>query len=121
MRHPQLLVVEPDGRLTALLRPIAEQANWSLHEPRRIGTCFRLLRRAGAGVLVIKAGRDLERELSLLERVAHLFPETAAVLVGDVEHPALAGLAWDLGAAFVLFSPRSREQLAEVVMGLMKR
>ena len=119
MYHPQLLVYEGDGRLAALLRPLAEANKWSLREPRQLGACLRLLRRGGPGVLVLQAGRDLEREFALLERVAWFFPDTAAVLVGDSEHASLAGLAWDLGAAYVLFPPQPRDTLSEVVTGLM--
>lgn len=119
MRHPMLLIVEADSRLAALLRPTAERYNWTLHAPRRPESCLRLLRRGGPAGLVLKTGRDLEFELGLLERVKRLFPDTATVLVGDQDHPALAGLAWDLGADFVLFPPLPRELLAEIVVGLM--
>src|SRR5260370_39851953 len=106
MRHPMLLLVEGDGRLAAQLRPVAEQNKWALHEPRLPASCLRLLRRGGPAVLVIKADRDLERELELLERAARLFPEAATVVVGDADHPGLAGRARDPGAAFLLFPPR---------------
>jgi hypothetical protein len=120
MRHPMLLIVEGDGRLAAQLRPVAEQNKWVLHEPRLPAPCLRLLRRGGPAVLVIKAGRDIERELGLLERAARLFPDAATVFVGDVDHAALAGLAWDLGADFVLFPPQPRDLLGEIVVGLMR-
>ncbi len=119
MRHPQILVFEPDSRLAALLRPLAEERRWALREPRQIGPCLRLLRQGGPGVLVIRLGRDLEREFGLLERVAWLSPETGRVVVGDADHAGLAGLAWDLGADFVLLPPLGRERLAEIVAGLM--
>lgn len=115
-----LLIVEGDGRLAAQLRPVAELHKWALHEPRQSAVCQRLLRQGGRAVLVIKTGRDLERELALLEYVTRLFPDAATVLVGDVDHPSLAGLAWDLGAGYVLFPPQPREQLPEIVAGLMK-
>jgi hypothetical protein len=120
MHHPQLLVYESDGRLAALLRPTAEGHGWSLREPRHLEPCLRLLQRGGPGVLVLKAGRDLEKELTLLERVGWLFPDTATVLVGDVGHTLLTGLAWDLGASYVHFPPQPREQLPEIVVGLME-
>jgi hypothetical protein len=118
--HPQVLVYEWDGRLAALLRATAEEKKWSLREPRQLQPCLRLLRRAGPGVLVIRAGRNLERELGLLERVAWLHPETATVLVGDSEHAVLAGLAWDLGAGYVLMPPQPRERLPDIVVGFME-
>src|SRR5437660_3947127 len=118
MRHPQLLVYEGDGRLAELLRPTAKEHRWALREPRQLGECLGLLRN-GPGVLVLKVGRDLERELTLLEQVGWLFPETSTVVVGDSDHAALAGLAWDLGAHYVLVSPHSGERLFEIVLGAM--
>jgi DNA-binding response OmpR family regulator len=120
MRHPMLIIVEGDGRLAGVLRPAAEQHKWAVYEPRQANSILRLLRRGGPAVVVIKAGRDLERELALLERTARLCPEAATVLVGDVDHPALAGLAWDLGADCVVFPPQARELLTDIVTGLMK-
>ncbi len=119
MYFPQVLVYESDGKLAALLRPMVEERKWAFREPRQLAPCLRLLRRGGPGVLVIKAGRDLERELTLLERVAWLYPETATVLVGEAESSLLAGLAWDLGADYVLFPPQPRERLPEIVAALM--
>jgi DNA-binding response OmpR family regulator len=119
MRYPQVLVYEGDGRLAALLRPLAEERRWSLREPRQVEQVLRLLRRSDAAVLVLKLGRDLERELTLLDRVTWLVPAAATVVVGDGDHAALAALAWDLGAGYVHFPPQPRELLAEVVAGLL--
>ena len=41
------------------------------------------------------------------------------VLAADGDQPELAGLAWDLGAAYVLLPPQPRERLPEIVAGLM--
>jgi hypothetical protein len=120
MRFPQVLVYEGDGRLAALLRPLTERRRWSLREPRHPEQVLRLLGRSDA-VLVLKLGRDLERELTLLDRVAWLAPEVRTVVVGDGDNAALAGLAWDLGAGYVHFPPQPRELLVEVVAGLMGR
>ncbi len=119
MHHPQILVFEPDTRLAALLRPLAEERRWVLREPRQVGPCLQLLRHGGPGVLVIRVGRDLEREFVLLERVAWLSPATGKIVVGDADQTWLAGLAWDLGADYVLLPPLGRERLGEVVAGLM--
>jgi hypothetical protein len=119
MRQAQLLVYEGDGALAALLRPAAERRRWSLREPRQAERCLRLLASGGPGVLVIRAGRDLEREMTLLERVRWLHPETACVVVGDADHGRLAGLAWDLGAAYVHLPPQPRDSLPEIIAGLM--
>ena len=70
-------------------------------------------------MFVIKAGRDLERELALLERAAWLYPDAATVVVVDGEQTQWTGLAWDLGAAYVLLPSQPRERLPEIVAGLM--
>ncbi|MFL5240741.1 MAG: hypothetical protein ACJ8FY_01420 [Gemmataceae bacterium] len=120
MHHPQLLVHEADGQLAAELRELAtKKRRWALREPRQREACLRLLERGGPSVFVIKIGRDVENELSLLEQVSWLSPHTRIVAVGDTENPSLADLAWDLGAAFVLFPPQPRERLVELVESLM--
>ena len=119
MRLPQLLIYEGDGRLTALLRPLAEERKWSLREPKQQGNCLALLQRGGPVVLVIKVGRDLERELTLLEQAKWKSPGTAVIVVGDATHAPLIGPAWDLGADYVHFPPEPRESLPEIVAGLM--
>ncbi|MCI0457251.1 MAG: hypothetical protein L0Z62_09760 [Gemmataceae bacterium] len=119
MRRAQVVMYEHDGRLTALLRGRAEANGWWLREVHHAGSCLRLVQR-GSGVLVLRAGRDLERELLLLERVARLAPDTAVVVVGDADSAALIGLAWDLGARHVLLPPQPREQLLELVESLMR-
>ncbi len=135
MRYPQLLVYEKDGLLAVLLRKTAKTHGWSLREPRRPESCLRLLRRQGPTVLIIKVpsspneeqGRKVEageaeriRALTLLDQVHWLFPETAVIVVGDTDDPPLAGLAWDLGASYVLFPPQPRQQLPDIVSGLMQ-
>jgi DNA-binding NtrC family response regulator len=120
MRHPLLVVYESDRRLAALLEKSVEENGWMLREPRQPEACLRLLRQGGAASLVLRLGRDLERELGLLERVAWLYPDVATVLVGDAAHQSVAGLAWDLGASYVLLPPTPRERLPEIVIGLMR-
>src|SRR5262245_40437328 len=119
MRYPQLLVYETDGRLAEALRELADERGWTLREPRRPESCLRLLRRGGPAVLTLKVGADPVPALGLLERVAWLVPDTATVVVGEADDPRLAGLAWDLGANYVLFRPQPRELLPAVVAGLM--
>lgn len=121
MRHPQLLVYETDGRLAAGLRPLADRNKWLLREPRQLSACLRLFDRGGPGLLVLRAGRNVERELALLEQVSWLHPDAATVLVADAEHAALTGIAWDLGASWVHAPPQTRERLAEIVVALMSR
>jgi hypothetical protein len=120
MRYPQVLIYENDGRIAELLRREGKPRHWSLREPRRPEACLRLLQRGGPSVLVLKLGRDLLQELTLLDRVSWLFPDTATVVIGDSGNPVLAGLAWDLGAAFVLFPPLPRYSLIEVIGQLLE-
>jgi hypothetical protein len=121
MKLPQLLVYENDGKLADLLRETARARRWALRRPRLPSACLELLGRGGPGVLVLRVGRDLKnRELPLLEKVTWLFPDTAAVVISDIDNPALAGLAWDLGASLVLSSSQAREQLPEILAGLME-
>jgi len=121
MHHAQVLVYEADGKLAASLSQLAGQRGFRLRELRKVEACLGSLRRHGAGVLVIKLGRDLERELTLLERVSWLYPDTATIVVGETANLALAGLAWDLGASFALFPPQPLELLPELVDGFLPK
>ncbi|MCC6420819.1 MAG: hypothetical protein IT429_21500 [Gemmataceae bacterium] len=119
MRRAQVVIYEHDSRLTDLLRERADAHGWSLREVRHAGACLRLLQRGG-GALVLRIGRDLEREFTLLERVSRLCPDSGVVVVGDADSAAVGGLAWDLGARYVLLPPQPREHLPELVEGLMR-
>jgi DNA-binding NarL/FixJ family response regulator len=119
MRYPRVVVYESDGLLAQQLRALVEEQRWVLREPRQVGSCLTALRRGGPGVLVLKVGRDLEREFALLDRVRQSVPDTKIVVVCDVDHPRLAGVAWDLGAACVLVMPLAGEVLPSIVAGLM--
>jgi DNA-binding NarL/FixJ family response regulator len=121
MHYPQLLVYETDRRLAGLLQRLADKNNWLLREPRQPSAVLRLLDRAGPGVLVLRLSRDLERELTMLEQVSWLHPDTATVLVADNEQRGLSGLAWDLGVRCVLLTPHTRERLEEIVLHLMEQ
>jgi hypothetical protein len=119
MRFPLLLIYEGDGRLAGLLQPLAEEKRWSLRQPQQPRTCLEAIARSGPTVLVLKLGRDLERELSLLERIGWLYPDAAVVATLDEASSPLFGMAWDLGAAYVHQPPQPIELVAEVVAGLM--
>ena len=120
MRYAQVLLYENDTLLTTMLEEKASQEKWTLRHPRDFAECRDLLRRGGPAVLVLRVGRNLEFELSLLERVAALFPDVGTVVVGEAAHAALAGLAWDLGASYVMLLPQPAEMLPDVVAGLLK-
>jgi len=120
MRYPQLLVHESDGRTANLLRATAQTQGWSLYELRRPGAGLARLRRGGPNVLVLRVGRNLEGEMSFLEQVGVLFPDTATLVIDDGASAALTNLAWDLGARYVLSRWGPREHLTDIVVGLMK-
>jgi hypothetical protein len=119
VRHPRLLLFGGDAKLAALLGPAAEAGRWAVQKPRDLPECLQALARGGPAVLVLRLGRDLEGELGALERIRWLFPDVAAVVVGEADQAALAGPAWDLGARFALFPPLPRDLLPDVVAGLM--
>jgi hypothetical protein len=120
MRFPQLVVYESDRRLGEYLRATAAVNRWALRTPQSASSCLKLLRRGDPAVLVLRLGRDGDKPpVAILERVAWLCPETAAVVVLDTDNPGLANLAWDLGASWVMGPAQPRDQLPEIVAGLM--
>ena len=118
MRQAQAILYETDGRLTKLLSPLFTEQSWRLREMRQLSSVREILGER-VPVLILKLGRDLHEELALLEQVSWTYPDTGTVVVGDVAHPELEGLAWDLGANFVHFPPLSRDHLPGIVYGLM--
>lgn len=122
MLHPKIIISERDGRLAEQLRPLAMAERWVLREPRQADPLWRILQSGGPTVLVVKIGGSPDQELSLIERVSWQLPDIATVAVGDLDSPAvLAGLAWEVGAAYVLFPPQSRDLLPDIAAGLMRR
>jgi hypothetical protein len=119
MRYRQIVVCEADGHLAAALQACAQSHGWRLREVRHPRVCLGLLPQHGESVFVLRLGRDLQREITLLEQVTWLFPETATVVVCEADNPALVQLVWDLGAQFVLYPPQVREMLADVVAGFL--
>lgn len=119
MHHKQLLTWGIDGPLLDTLQALAQSRSCWQREVRKRRACLNLLLQSGPGVLVLKLGRDLEEELLLLEQVSRLFPEQATIVVSDVAHSALAALAWDLGASYVLFPPEPSSLLADMVQGFL--
>lgn len=122
MLHPQIVVHERDGRIAKQLRGLAESQRWALREQRQLEPLWRMLLGGGPTVLIVAFGESAERELSLIDRVNDQLPHIAIVAVGDLNSSAsLASLSWDVGAAYVLFPPQSRDLLPDVVAGLMRR
>jgi hypothetical protein len=122
MHHPQIVIYERDGRLADQVRPLAVAERWVVREPRQAEPLWRMLQSGGPTVLIVKMSPTPERDLALIERVGWQLPDVATVAVGDLEGAdALAGLTWDVGAAFALVPPLSRDMLPEIVAGLMRR
>jgi hypothetical protein len=120
MHQAQLLAYGLEGRLAEILQEVADARALWLRPVRHPKTCLNLLRQGGPGVLVLRLGRDLDQELTLLEQVTHFFPATRVLVIGPAPHPALAALAWDLGASYVLFPPDALERVRDAVLGIYK-
>jgi hypothetical protein len=120
MRTPQIVVYESDRSLAELLGGTAEVWRWPLRELRDEAAILRALSQGAPSILVMEIGSNVERDLALLGRLTWLCPEARAVVVCSPASPELAGLAWDLGAAFVLGPPQPRDLLLPLVLGLME-
>jgi DNA-binding NtrC family response regulator len=125
MRHPQVVVYESDGWIAGQLEQLAAEHRWLLRESRQPEACLSLVRQARPSVLLLKLERQLVAELTLLSQVAEHAPDCPVIVVSDVklesaEHrTSLAGLAYDLGARYVLFPPLERPLLEDVTAGLL--
>ncbi len=119
MRAPQIVVYESDRWAAELLRGTAEVWQWPLRELRDEAAIVRALQ-GGRSVLVLEIGGDLERDLALLARLTWLCHAACAVVVTQTASAELAGLAWDLGADYVLAPPLPRDALLPVVLRLME-
>jgi chemotaxis response regulator CheB len=125
MRHPQVVVFEGSGSVAAQLEQVAAENRWLLRESRQPEACLELVRQARPSVLVLKLERRLVDELTLLADVREQAPDCPVVVVSDVklEGPTqrlnLAGLAYDLGARYVMFPPLERSLLEDVTAGLL--
>jgi chemotaxis response regulator CheB len=125
MRHPQVVVFEGSGSVAAQLEQVAAENRWLLRESRQPEACLELVRQARPSVLALKLERRLVDELTLLADVREQAPDCPVVVVSDVklEGPAqrlnLAGLAYDLGARYVMFPPLERSLLEDVTAGLL--
>jgi DNA-binding response OmpR family regulator len=120
VRAPQIVVCESERWVAELLRGTAEVWQWPLRELRDEVAVLRALRQGGPSVLVLEIGGDLERDLALLGRLTWLCPEACCVAVSQMASTDLTGLAWDLGADFVLAPPLPRDALLPVILGLME-
>jgi DNA-binding NtrC family response regulator len=102
--------------LSAPLRAMAHDHGFSLRVVQHVEACKSLWSHGWPAVFVLMVGKDLGEELSLLQQVGEVSPDVATVVVGETSNPALAALAWDLGARCVLQPPQPLELLPEIVL-----
>src|ERR1700722_16842515 len=105
MQQTQVVTYGLHDVLAERLRELAQARRFWLRETSQFAACRNLVQTAPPSVFVLVLGRDVERELALLEQMHACQPGTATIVVGETDNPALAGLAWELGATFALFPP----------------
>jgi DNA-binding NarL/FixJ family response regulator len=115
MQQTQILTYGVDGVLGERLRELAQTRRVWLRETSQLAACRNLLH-ALPGVFVLGLGRDLENELALLELAHAALPGTAIIVIGEADNPALAGLAWELGATFAIFPPTPMETISDILL-----
>jgi DNA-binding NtrC family response regulator len=120
MQQAQILAYGMDSGQAARIQERVQAEGLWLREVQHLRACRSLLRRGGPAVVVVVLGRDVVQELTLVQQVGQAFPDTAVIVIGDIDHPALAALAWDLGARCVLQPPLSSEPLPELVLRLLR-
>jgi DNA-binding NtrC family response regulator len=121
MQRAQVIVYGMHDEAVERLRAkLQDRGVWvrPVHHP---GPCLELVRQEAPAVLVLHIGADLDKEMSLLQRLGEWFPDTACIVVSAEANPPLAGLAWDLGAAYALFPPPTHDLLPELVLGFLAR
>jgi DNA-binding NtrC family response regulator len=120
MQQAQVITYGIDAALAEKLRQLAHEKRFRLRETGQLSACRSLVQATPPSVLVLELGRDLEAELALLEQVHALVPAMASIVVGDTDNPVLAGLAWELGATFVLFPPTPVEWIGELLARMLE-
>jgi DNA-binding NarL/FixJ family response regulator len=124
LRHPQVVIYEKKPMLAEMIEPLAKENAWLIRESRQPGGCLNLLRQVRPSVLVLKLGELIE-ELELLGQIHHHVPDCAVIVVSDVKLEGneqrlnLAGIAYDLGASYVMFPPITQTLIEDLVSGLM--
>ena len=126
MKHPQVIVLEPDGWLAKQLRELVGESRWLIQPARSVDTVLSLARSGGPAVLLVQAelAEDKPEALGLVADVRRLAADVPVVAVSDVKMPDAERAAWtaalfDLGARYVLFPPLTKPVLEDVVSGLM--
>lgn len=116
MQQRQIVTHGLAGALAENLRELAQTRRFWLRETSQLAACQNLISTCIPQVFVLVLSGNLERELALVEQVHASLPETAIIVIGEADNPALAGLAWDLGATFVLFPPAPVEMIEDVIV-----
>jgi DNA-binding NarL/FixJ family response regulator len=115
MQQSQVLTYGIAGVLAERLREIAQARRIWLRETSQLAACRNLLQTSPPSVFIMVLGGDLEKELTLLELVHVSLPNTASIAIGEADNPALAGLAWELGATYALFPPTPVEMITDIL------
>jgi len=115
MQQTQVVTYGIDGVLAERLRELAQAHRFWLRETSQFTACASLIAASPPTIFLIVLGKDLERELSLVEQVHACLPATRTIVEGEADHPALAGLARELGATFALFPPTPVEMISDLI------
>ncbi len=118
MRRAELITYGMDDAAAEALQARVRDRGIAVRVTRDPQACQRLAR-DGSGVLLLRVGKNLDEEFTLLARAAQMFPHIASVVWGDADHPRLAALAWDLGARAVLLPPPDPDALHQVILRLL--
>lgn len=126
MQHPQIVVYESDGWLAEQVRELARENSWLVRESRQPEACLNLLLESRPAVVLLKLERKLVDELSLLQTLHERVPDRPIAVFSDVkldnsaQRASLAGLAYDLGARYVMFPPLMKTSIEDLTAGLME-
>jgi DNA-binding NtrC family response regulator len=116
MKQAPIVACGLEPALAGRLQALAHERGLWIREVQHIKSCRNLVAEAPPVVLVLSLGKDVVQELTLLQVVSEASPETAVVVVGNADNPALAALAWDLGARCVMQPPQPMELVPEIVL-----
>jgi hypothetical protein len=120
MNRAQILAYGLADPLLGRLKSAAQDHGLWLRDVQHLETCRNLLRQAEPPVLVLMVSKDILGELTVLQEVSQALPDTAVIVVGDSDYPALATLAWDLGASYVLQPPQPVEVLPDPLLRFVR-
>jgi hypothetical protein len=115
MRSTELLAFGVEGTLSDRLAAWALDRGQWFRPVQHASALLNLLSKGSQGVVLIRLGRDIVGEMELLQTAAHDFSGVTIIVLGDLDHPLLEGLAYDLGAGAVLFPPRGVDEMFEML------